>query len=335
MSASTSQNEDFIVEVTTEEKEPEERESEEKESEEKEYEDKENELIKYCTISPEESELDKFHNLIEPWLCDSNANLYIPQNWFYLDEKKEKILLIGNHSIQVWYNRGPEKGPRKRSLEFIHVPFPQLDNWVDKTMKVIDIKYCIGKFNLKIQIEDAEGTLQIKQIKIEDEYDIINVVRDHELVNDILSFGKLVHIPQYFSWSDSTMLACFLEYYSNNAVRNIGWMNTVVDIIPKLYRHVEKIIKKQSDAFSDAVKNSKPGVYRFQIDYIHEFALLEKSLELNNLVSKFNDKIRAKNIRKMKSKPFPYIQMLNKSELESWSIEDCKFIWEEYWFLED
>ncbi|KAF0530358.1 hypothetical protein F8M41_012204 [Gigaspora margarita] len=51
-----------------------------------------------------------------------------------------------------------------------------------------------------------------------------------------------------------------------------------------------------SDAFSDAVKDSKHGVYRFQIDFIYDFALLEKSLEFNNLDSKFKDKIRAKYI---------------------------------------
>ncbi|CAG8708376.1 23146_t:CDS:2 [Dentiscutata erythropus] len=35
---------------------------------------------------------------------------------------------------------------------------------------------------------------------------------------------------------DPTILAYFLEYYSNNTINNIGWMNTVVEIIPDLYR---------------------------------------------------------------------------------------------------
>ncbi|CAG8778433.1 14969_t:CDS:2 [Gigaspora margarita] len=567
--------------------------------------------------------VDNGDKMLEPWHCSNVVDLYVPQYCFYLDEKKEKILLIGNHSIQVWYDRGPKKGPKKRSLEFIYVPlsqlpFPQesiLGIWENKTMKVMDIKYCIGKFKLNIRIEDIKGSFQIKQIKMEDEDDIINVVKyacyalkyfsaykiieqvlgeefklkfydtveetrriilrfirlypitwrlldfrfdlmsviieagDHELVNDILSFGESIHIPQYFSWSggistirkafsDRTMLACFLEYYSNNAVNNIEWMNTVVDIIPELYEYNEKnngkekvesyiyyahklfynpcfcnkqldlfsfefleisprssdllkvfipitqlipqdseldlqeinkyenidirmvplvdfatnkfisdirerkftdflkllispsqysslkeedyspfiriiikgkrdmiyenpsmgavmnwmwylydwssisfdiwnfwpltiisivgsfmfvmilqnvIISFMSDAFSDAVKDSKRGVYRFQIDYIHEFALLEKSLEFNKLDSKFKDKIRAKYIcfqddpqiikswketsEKMKSKPYPKIKVLNKSGFESWLIEDCKFIWKkdekdiEYWFL--
>ncbi|CAG8685237.1 14898_t:CDS:2, partial [Dentiscutata heterogama] len=46
MSASTSQNEDFIVEVTTEEKEPEDK-------DEKKPEDEKNEPLKYFAISPE------------------------------------------------------------------------------------------------------------------------------------------------------------------------------------------------------------------------------------------------------------------------------------------
>ncbi|CAG8729064.1 6704_t:CDS:2 [Dentiscutata erythropus] len=34
---------------------------------------------------------------------------------------------------------------------------------------------------------------------------------------------------------DATMLILFLEYYSNNAMDNIGWMNVVSEIIPELY----------------------------------------------------------------------------------------------------
>ncbi|CAG8663700.1 10082_t:CDS:2, partial [Cetraspora pellucida] len=34
---------------------------------------------------------------------------------------------------------------------------------------------------------------------------------------------------------DMTMLTCFLEYYLNNAMDNIGWMNVVSEIIPLLY----------------------------------------------------------------------------------------------------
>ncbi|KAF0559395.1 transient receptor potential channel pyrexia-like [Gigaspora margarita] len=323
----------------------------------------------------QEPELDKYHNMFEPWHFIYD-NLCAPQYWFYLDENKEKILLIGNHSIQVWYDRGPEKGPKKRSLEFIYVPlsqlpFPQkgiLDIWEAKTIKVMDIKCCIGKFNLNIQIEDIEGSLQIKQIKMEDEDDIINVVKyacyalkyfsvykiieqifneevklkfydtieetrkiilrfirlypitwrlldfrfdlmsviieagDHELLNDILSFRESIHIPQYFSWSgeggistirkafsDRTMLACFLEYYSNNAVNNIEWMNTVVDIIPELYEYnkenngkekVESYIYYAHKLFYN------PCFYNKQLDLL-SFEFLEISPRSSDLLKVF------------------------------------------------
>ncbi|CAG8800613.1 1739_t:CDS:2, partial [Dentiscutata erythropus] len=167
----------------------------------------------------QESELDKHHNMLEPWHCIADADLCAPQHWFYLDEKKEKVLLI-------------EKGPKKRSLEFIYVPLSQLplphkeilDNWENKTMKVMEIKYCIRKFKLNIQIEDNKESLKIKffaeefRLKFYDiieekrkiilrfirlypitwrlldfRFDLMSVIieaEDHELVNDILSFGN-------------------------------------------------------------------------------------------------------------------------------------------------
>ncbi|CAG8828875.1 10872_t:CDS:1, partial [Cetraspora pellucida] len=44
-----------------------------------------------------------------------------------------------------------------------------------------------------------------------------------------------------------TMLALFLEYYSNNAINNIGWINTVADIISKLYKSNENDKKEKSN----------------------------------------------------------------------------------------
>ncbi|CAG8708872.1 10660_t:CDS:2, partial [Racocetra persica] len=236
-------------------------------------------------------ELDKYHNMLEPWSHIFSADLSHPQYCFYLDEKKEKLLLIGNHTIQVWYSQGPEEGPIKRSLEFIHVPlshlsFPDteiLDKWREKKMKVIDIKYCIGKFKLNIQIEDTEGFLQIKQIKMEDEDDIINVARyaccalkyfsvyrvieqafDEEFKlkfydtieetrKIILRFirlhpteWRLLDIRFDLMSGISTIRTALSEYYPNNAVHNIGWMNTVVDIIPELYECSEKTNGKEN-----------------------------------------------------------------------------------------
>ncbi|CAG8765365.1 7663_t:CDS:2, partial [Racocetra persica] len=138
------------------------------------------------------------------------------------------------------------------------------------------------------------------------------------------------------------------------------WPLTIISVIGSFIFVVilqNIIVSFMSDAFSNALKDSKRGVYRFQIELIHDFAHLEKSLEFNNLDSKFKDKIRARYIcfyddskitnswketsEKMKSKPYPQIQLLNKSGFESWPIENCKFIWRneekdiKYWFLED
>lgn len=117
------------------------------------------------------------------------------------------------------------------------------------------------------------------------------------------------------------------------------------------------------NAFSEAYADSKPGVYRYQIDLILDFALLKESLEFNHLDSKFKDKLRARYIcfydepsitkswneesEKMISKPYPNVPILRKSGFESWPTENCKFIWEKtveekteedeinYWFLGD
>ncbi|CAG8494550.1 8250_t:CDS:10 [Dentiscutata erythropus] len=255
-----------------------------------------------------ELELDKLDKLYEPWLPIASDGIRSPkeddiQYSFYLDKKKERLLIIGNHTVQVWY-RG--------TLKFIHSPSPFFDvpdfsdinfNWNPKKIKVIGIEYCSEKFKFNIQIEDNEG---IKQIKMEDEDDIMNVAiyacytleyfsvykkklhptewrlldirfdlmstlikaGERELVYYILFFGEPIHIP-HFPWSgeknksttirtalsDNTMLACFLEYYSNNAVHNIGWMNTVVDIIPELFKSNEGNEIKEKHHSNNAVRN--------------------------------------------------------------------------------
>ncbi|KAF0550858.1 transient receptor potential cation channel subfamily a member 1-like isoform x1 [Gigaspora margarita] len=43
-------------------------------------------------------------------------------------------------------------------------------------------------------------------------------------------------LPDEEMYTDLTMLTFFLEYYSNNAMDNIGWMNVVSEIIPVLYK---------------------------------------------------------------------------------------------------
>ncbi|CAG8827939.1 9671_t:CDS:2, partial [Gigaspora margarita] len=42
-------------------------------------------------------------------------------------------------------------------------------------------------------------------------------------------------LPDEYENTDVTMLTLFLEYYSNNAMDNIGWMKVVSEVIPELY----------------------------------------------------------------------------------------------------
>ncbi|KAF0443235.1 transient receptor potential cation channel subfamily a member 1-like isoform x1 [Gigaspora margarita] len=322
-------------------------------------------------LHDKESKLNEFDNL-EPWLV--NEELKGTQFSFYLDEKKEKLLLIGKHTIQVWYNQGPSKDPEKRTLEFIYMPlFPlpvfsspkihEVKEWESNTIEVIGIEYCIGKFKLSFLTKDTKDSLQIK---MEDEDDIINVAKyacytleyfsvyknfkqtrekgqelkfnniikqtrkiilrfiricpinwrlldirfglmnvlieagDYELINDILSFGIPIHIPQYFPWSsekntictallDHTMLALLLEYYSNNAVDNIGWMRTVVDIIPELFKSSEEKIGNEKVEFYTFYAQKlfyKPCFCNKQLDLL-SFKFLEVSPKSNDLLKVF------------------------------------------------
>ncbi|CAG8570323.1 4105_t:CDS:2 [Cetraspora pellucida] len=269
-----------------------------------------------------EPEFKNIYQKLEPWsIIEDNKHLRYS---FYLDEEKKQLLLIGSHTIQVWYEQDKE-----RSLEFIYAPISDLFNRNDmktvrelqdfekhSALEVIDIKYCIGKFKLTIKflITKMKDEYDISIIKMEDDDDLMNVVKyacytlkyfsvykelehvflsgdekkefdfmikqtkkiiwkfikshptafrlldihhdlmsvliaakDYELVNDILSFSELIHIPHYSktirnALSDNAMLPLFLEYYSNNAMNNIGWMNTVVDIIPELFKsYVQKL----------------------------------------------------------------------------------------------
>ncbi|CAG8742751.1 8056_t:CDS:2, partial [Racocetra persica] len=101
------------------------------------------------------------------------------------------------------------------------------------------------------------------------------------------------------------------------------WPLTIVSVIGSFIFVLvlqNVIISYMGAAFSDAVENSKRGVYGFQIELIYDFALL-KSLELNNLDYKFNDKLRAKYI-------CFYDDPSITSGYDNLSIENCKFIWE-------
>ncbi|CAG8633100.1 17097_t:CDS:2 [Gigaspora margarita] len=356
-------------------------------------------------LQNKESKLDEYYHILEPWLLEEKRR---QSNYsFYLDDKKEKLLLIGNHTIQVWHEQGPEEGPKKRSLEFIHVPLSHLPFNYEQSfrdamnseqffIKVIDINYL--EYNIQIENEDksfqikmAEYNIQIEniedksfQIKMADKNDTMNVVKyacyslkylssykkfefyfkdkkfadiieqtqkiilifiklhptewrlldirydlmsvlieakEYKLVKYILSSKERLHIPLNIPWkdkkiislqdkkedeekkntiqtalSDRTMLAYFLEYYSNKSYEdknNIGWMNTVVDIIPELYNCNEDESEEENhnngwvntviDNISNLFKSKKIERKKAKVS----FKFLEISPKANGLLKVF------------------------------------------------
>ncbi|KAF0462683.1 transient receptor potential channel pyrexia-like [Gigaspora margarita] len=109
------------------------------------------------------SELDDYYHIFEPWLyTDKKAT---PRNSAYLDNKKETLLLIGNHMIQVWHDQAKQDQAKqyqakqdqakqdqnkKRTLEFISI--------IDENDH-IEIKYAIRKF--KISFQDSKKNIEI------------------------------------------------------------------------------------------------------------------------------------------------------------------------------
>ncbi|CAG8805715.1 16510_t:CDS:2, partial [Cetraspora pellucida] len=80
--------------------------------------------------------------------------------------------------------------------------------------------------------------------------DIEGIMEDITPDQERLLHEKSLHMPQYKSWEgednvigkslsddDPVFLGYFLEYYSNKAVKEIGWMITVSEIIPKMYAY--------------------------------------------------------------------------------------------------
>ncbi|CAG8735294.1 3160_t:CDS:10, partial [Gigaspora margarita] len=232
----------------------------------------------------------KFRDSEIEYVGKSNSCIVIYQRnnnydklFIYNDMIVDRYFNLKESDRQNWIIRDLEALDKKSELKLdkldkLYEPYhSEKDSWKPKKIEVIGIKCFIEKFKFNIKVKDAKG---IKQIKMDDEYDInvaknayihfdlISILvkaREHELLNYILFFGEPVHIPQNFPWSgkkntistviytalsekDNTMLACFLEYYSNNAINNIGWMNTVVDIIPELFKsNKENGIKEQEN----------------------------------------------------------------------------------------
>ncbi|CAG8465150.1 18794_t:CDS:10, partial [Racocetra persica] len=228
---------------------------------------------KIRNLRDEESELDEYYHMLEPWWPQRMSSLLSKdlgrsQYSFVLDEKKEKLLLIGNHSIQVCFVLDLEKWGHKiiQFEQFLYEDQKLKFNIIIKQTRKIILRF--------IRLHSTAWRL------LDFRFGLMNILietGDYELVNDILSFGKSIHIPQNFSWSgeNNTIRTAFSEYYSNNALENIGWMNTVVDIIPELYESYEKKSEKRKGVIQKLFNNKRNG--KEKDDNIYEDVMDSKS----------------------------------------------------------
>ncbi|CAG8694462.1 31509_t:CDS:2 [Gigaspora margarita] len=247
-------------------------------------------------LEHKKSELDDYYHIFEPWLYNSDVK-GTPRYSVYLDKKNETLLLIGNHTIQVWHDRAKKdqakQDPDKhRTLEFISV----IDKEENNNISIEKIEYTIRKF--KISFNDSKDEIEMgcdddiihTVIEACVRYDLLGILieaKEKQLIRHILfnekkyidspedsirktldylvykleknehsndkmsDYGHLlheksIHMPQYSSWvgKDDTIHRAYkrylLEYYSNKAVEDIGWMISVGEILPILYNKSRK-----------------------------------------------------------------------------------------------
>ncbi|RIB29256.1 hypothetical protein C2G38_2057130 [Gigaspora rosea] len=107
------------------------------------------------------SELNNYYYILEPWLASERQE--VPRYSVYLDKKKETLLLIGKHTIQVWHERVKQakKGQakqgqdKKRTLEFISV----IDKNENQDFIIEKIEYAIKNF--KISFKDSKEEIEM------------------------------------------------------------------------------------------------------------------------------------------------------------------------------
>ncbi|KAF0524711.1 myb-like transcription factor [Gigaspora margarita] len=133
----------------------------------------------------------------------------------------------------------------KLMLEFIKLKdYPLITRILfnEKNVSRDDFEKCISQI-LSVVSEDKENNNKTKLKE-----NIINIISKHSSKN----LKNKEKMRPLHSWlvplkdiegilldeeynTDPTMLTLFLEYYSNNAMDNIGWLNVVSEVIPELY----------------------------------------------------------------------------------------------------
>ncbi|KAF0515751.1 transient receptor potential channel pyrexia-like [Gigaspora margarita] len=164
-------------------------------------------------LEHKKSELDDYYHILEPWLYTSDVKA-TPRYSVYLDKKNETLLLIGNHTIQVWHDRAKKdqakQDPDKnRTLEFISV----IDKEENNNISIEKIEYTIRKF--KISFKDSKD-----EIEMGCDDDIIHTVIE---ACDTLKFLSSIYHGSDIAYSISLALknchSKFLEIFKQT--RNI------------------------------------------------------------------------------------------------------------------
>ncbi|CAG8785486.1 7331_t:CDS:10, partial [Gigaspora margarita] len=212
------------------------------------------------------SELNEYYHVIEPWLGRTGHDTG-PQYSVYLDEKKRNSTsywkmydsnLARSYDVYVDVIKAAKEACNALIYLNKWSQMPNYDfrfNLMSTLIKANEhtlIKYIL--FDEKKEetlVDDSENhilkTLDyiVSEMKIK--------IPDSDL--DSLLHEKSLHMPKCSSWEgkenehalsvalsvdDPVFLGFLLEYYSNKATKEIGWMITVTDIIPRLYSENNK-----------------------------------------------------------------------------------------------
>ncbi|CAG8631865.1 37520_t:CDS:2, partial [Gigaspora margarita] len=219
-------------------------------------------------IDDKKSELDDYYHIFEPWLYTPTDVKSTPQYSVYLDEKNETLLLIGTQTIQVCViNKSDSENIIIEKIEYAIRKFKISFQDSKKDKKNIEMGCDDDIINAVIEACHTLKFLNSIYNDIDSSEDcilktldsILSKLGNNEPSNnkkpdwDCLLHEKSIHMPQFTSWEDKhntiqkafdktkgnnpepVYLGYLLEYYSNKAVEDIGWMISVGEILPKLY----------------------------------------------------------------------------------------------------
>ncbi|CAG8485346.1 27612_t:CDS:2 [Dentiscutata erythropus] len=219
----------------------------------------------------------EFYKIFEPWLShggpqhsvflDKKKEILLLigrqtiQIWHDRDEKKTLEFISVIDSIE---NSNERDNNVKRFEILVNENLLKFKEIVKQTRNIIHshrsegyslIKYIL--FNEKKaanDVDDPENYILKTLNSIASKFEIYKQLsQDIKPEQNRSLHEKSLHMPQYYSWEggnntirkallddDPIFLGYFLEYYSNKAVDEIGWMITVGEIIPELYDEKNK-----------------------------------------------------------------------------------------------